>query len=130
MTATVKKPNAFSLSPKQIIQQWLDFEARGMDWKRIGPKDFSNCSADFKQKLEETVWCCRVVDRGFEYMKARSDFVILRSYLFHTRHHGKTPETFWLTEAGAVLEPAVERFERCIAEAARGIKRSVEFEGG
>lgn len=128
MTATVKKPNAFSLSPKQIIQQWLDFEARGMDWKRIGPKDFSNCSADFKQKLEETVWCCRVADDAFTRIRAGSDFGILRSYLLHTVHHGKTKESFWLVDAGAVLDKAIERFERCVLASSQAMRRSFDVE--
>lgn len=127
MTA-IRPRNTYNLSPRQIVALWLDFEAQGMDWKRVGPKDLSNCAADFKEKLEQTVWCCRVADDAFTRIRAGRDFTILRSYLLHTIHFGRTPDSFWLIEAGGELEKAVERYLRCVESSAHAIKRAVEVE--
>jgi len=107
-------------SPDTIIATWLEFEASGISWKRIGPKGLENCGQTFNDKLEREVWCCRVCDQALSAMYPRGDLGLTKAFCVHSIHMGKPVDSFPMSDV--VNGPRlISKFRRYVEAAAKAM---------
>lgn len=119
--------NAHNLTPRQIIAEWCEAEDKGFDWKRVGPDDLSKCTAEFRAKMERTIWACRVAENAIARISLNADRGIIRAFALHRVHRALPSETARLRDA-LPLSGLLETIERQIDAEAKAQPKTPEFE--